>query len=188
MVFMAGYGTLLLRESLGNTVNQDRAGQKRFIPVIVPGFKRLFNLIPDHYPVEDRLGLGQVEKGAANIEPAEDQHFNGLIFEVEAAELDLLDKRERYYKRIETPCFHFDDRQPMGNCHVYMSEPDARWIERDIKKLLPLWRDIAYARVGAYRISGSFGRMYDETTWLADGETLLVDFYRDYLDQLSRLA
>jgi hypothetical protein len=30
--------------------------------------------------------------------------------------------------------------------------------------------------------------MYDETTWLADGETLLVDFYRDYLDQLSRLA
>ena len=68
-----------------------------------------------------------------------------------------------------------------------MSEPDARWIENDITKLLPLWRDIVYARVGSYRISKDFGKLYDATSWMADGKTLVADYYRDYLTELEDL-
>lgn len=186
-VFIAGYGTLLLRESLGHTVSEKSADQKQFIPVIIHGYKRLFNLIPDHYPVENRIGHGPIEKAAANVEIAEDQSFNAIVFQAKASELESLDQRERYYKRVTAACVDFTSGTSLGECHFYMSEPDARWIENDLNKVLPLWRDIVYARVGAYRISEAFGRMYDASTWMADGQTRVVDYYKDYLQQLTNL-
>ena len=41
------------------------------------------------------------------------------------------------------------------------------------------------ARAGAYGISEAFGRMYDETTFLADGRTLMIDVYRELLKDTS---
>lgn len=186
-VLVAGYGTLLLRESLGDTVSQESANEKEFIPVVIQGGKRLYNLIPDHYPAEDRLGRGPIEKAAANSIFAEGCSFNAIAFRVKTSELAMLDKRERYYKRVSAPCFEFSSKKELGECYFYMSEPDARWIENDIDKLLPLWRDIVYARVGSYRVSEDFGRLYDATSWMADGKTLVVDYYKDYLTELNDL-
>ena len=186
-VLVAGYGTLLLRESLGDTVSQESAGEKEFIPIIVNGCKRLFNLFPDHYPSEDRLNRGPIERAAANTVFAEGYSFNAVAFRAKASELEMLDKRERYYKRVSAPCVEFPSGKSLGDCFFYMSEPDARWIENDVSKLLPLWRDIVYARVGSYRISEEFGKLYDATTWMADGTTLVVDYYQDYLDELNDL-
>ena len=50
---------------------------------------------------------------------------------------------------------------------------------------MPLWRDVVWARVGAYRISDEFGRMFDATTYLADGTTPVVDAYREHLRDIS---
>ncbi len=186
-VLMAGYGTLLLRESLGDTVSQESAGEKEFIPIVVQGCKRLFNLIPDHYPAEDRIGRGLIEKAAANTKFAEGHSFNAVAFRVKTSELEMLDKRERYYKRMSAPCTEFFSKRELGECYFYMSEPDERWIENDIDKLLPFWRDVVYARVGSYRISEEFGKLYDATTWMADGETRVVDYYKDYLAELRNL-
>ncbi len=186
-VLMAGYGTLLLRESLGDTVSQESAEEKKLIPVVIEGAKRLYNLVPDHYSAENRLGLGPIERAAANSVFAEGHSFNAIVFEVKASELEMLDKRERYYKRVSAPCFEVSTKKPLGECFFYMSDPDARWIENDINKLLPLWRDIVYARVGSYRISEDFGKLYDATSWMADGKTLVVDYYKDYLSELNDL-
>ena len=184
---MAGYGTLLLKESLGDTVSQQNANEKEFVPVVIKGFKRLYNLFPDHYPAENRLGHGPIEKAAANTVLAEGYLFNAIAFRVKSSELKMLDKRERYYKRVSAPCFEFTTGKPLGECHFYMSDPRARWIENDITRLLPLWKDIVYARVGSYRISENFGKLYDSTSWLADGKTLVVDYYKDYLEELDNL-
>lgn len=186
-VLMAGYGTLLLRESLGDTVSQESADEKELIPVVIQGCKRLYNLVPDHYPSENRLGRGAIEKAAANSVFADGYSFNAIAFEVKASELEQLDARERYYKRVSAPCHEFHSKKELGECYFYMSEPDARWIENDINKLLPLWRDIVYARVGSYRVSEDFGKLYDQTSWMADGETLVVDYYKNHLDELSDL-
>lgn len=183
-VMVAGFGTLLLQESLGDTIGKV---EKKFTPIVVKNYRRLFNLLPDHYEADNRLRVDFTEKAAANIEPAEGFQFNGLSFEANASDLEGLDKRERYYHRSIVPCFDFETGASLGVCHVYESPLDARWIERDIAKLLPLWRDIVYAREGAYRISEAFGQMYDETTYLADGETLLIDYYKDYLLELKDL-
>lgn len=186
-VLVAGYGTLLLKESLGDTVSQESASEKEFIPIVVQGCKRAYNLVPDHYEAENRLGHGPIEKAAANTVFAEGYCFNAVAFRVKTSELSLLDQRERYYKRVSAPCTDFFSKKELGECYFYMSEPDARWIENDLEKLLPLWRDIVYARVGSYRVSEAFGKLYDETTWLADGKTLLVDYYADYLAELEDL-
>ena len=185
---LVGFGTLLLQESLGDTIGADGAKQKRFRPIVIKNYRRLFNLLPDHYTADNRLRNDDTEKGAANIEPAEGFSFNGLAYEVNTADLANLDQRERYYVRREVPYFDFLTDEPLGNCFVYESLPDARWIVRDNAQLLPLWRDIVYARVGAYRISEAFGKMYDESTFLADGKTKMVDFYKDHLEAIMDLA
>ncbi|BDS12206.1 gamma-glutamylcyclotransferase family protein [Aureispira anguillae] len=182
-VVIVGFGTLLLQESLGDTVGK----QKKFTPIIVKGYRRLFNLLPDHYEADNRLRSDASEIGAANIEPAEGIQFNGLSFEANASDLENLDQRERYYKRSVVDYFDFETGEKLGQCHVYESPLDARWLVRDNNKLLPLWRDIVYARVGAYRISEAFGKMYDATTYLADGKTLLVDYYKEHLEALEDL-
>ena len=65
----------------------------------------------------------------------------------------MLDEREAYYKRIKVPVLHFEGEKSLGDAYVYSSLLDARWIERDITRALPLWRDVVYARTGSYRIS-----------------------------------
>lgn len=182
-VVIVGFGTLLLQESLGDTVGSE----KKFTPIIVKNYRRLFNLLPDHYEADNRLRSDDTEIGAANIEPAEGIQFNGLSFEANESDLENLDSRERYYKRSEVPYCDFETGEELGMCHVYESPLEARWLVRDNDKLLPLWRDIVYARVGAYRISEAFGKMYDATTYLADGKTLMIDYYKDHIEALVDL-
>jgi len=64
-VVLVGYGTLLLQESLGDTVGQDGAKQKKFRPIIVKNYRRLFNLLPDHYKADNRLFQDDREIGAS---------------------------------------------------------------------------------------------------------------------------
>jgi hypothetical protein len=120
-----------------------------------------------------------------NVEPAPGESFNGIAFDVTPDELEALDRRERYYRREAAPVYHFDSREALGEGHFYVSEPDASWIVRDPAKLLPLWRDIVWARTGAYRLGEAFGRCYDETTYLADGRTRMIDRYRDVIEEVD---
>ncbi|MEL6148591.1 MAG: gamma-glutamylcyclotransferase family protein [Chloroflexota bacterium] len=180
-VLIVGFGTLLDRGSLGNTIGAGSADEKVYIPVIVEGYRRLFNLKPDHYTPSHRIFEDDREMAAANVEPAEGHRFNGLAFEVDKSELGELDKRERYYRREAVTILDFQSGEAIGEGLTYISELDARWIVRDNDLLMPLWRDYVYARRGAYGISQAFGQMYDETTFLADGVTPLARFYADHL-------
>lgn len=180
-VLLVGYGTLLYRASLGHTIGETPAGERAMVPVVVENFRRLFNLRPDHYQSSELWGVPGIENGAMNVEPAAGIALNGLAFRVAPAELERLDRRERYYRRVEVELRRFDDGEPLGRGQIYSSRPDERWIERAPAVLLPLWRDVVWARAGAYAIGRRFGRMFDRTTYLADGATLVVDRYRDHL-------
>ena len=184
-VFVVGYGTLLLRDSLGTSIGADSAIRKRVLPVSVLGYRRLFNLRPTHYDTSYKLATEAIENAALNIEPAAGGTFNGLAFEVDASELGALDARERYYRRVEVPLVHFETGEALGTGHAYASDPDASWISRSTDELMPLWRDIVWARMGAYRVSEGFGGAFDLTTYLADGRTLMVDTYRAVLDDVD---
>lgn len=158
---------------------------KKIIPVTVRGHRRLFNLRPTHYETSFKLHSEPIENGAMNVEPAPGAVFNGLAFTVSEEEIKALDQRERYYKRHKVALDHFGTNDHFEDGFVYISEPDAAWIERAPQRLMPLWRDIVWARDGAYRIGDDFGRCFDETTFLADGKTLVVDVYRHVLDDIG---
>lgn len=183
--YLVGYGTLLLRGSLGHSIGQDSASTREVTPVTVEGYRRLFNLRPTHYPTSHKLHRAPIENAALNVEPAEGAQFNGLAFSVGPDELEALDERERYYRRVSVPLRHFETGEEMGEGEVYASLLDAPWIERSITKLMPLWRDIVWSRVGAYRIGPAFGEHLDDTTYLADGLTRMVDVYREVLDDID---
>lgn len=182
-VTVIGYGTLLSRSSLARTIGDPGRGPHEMIPVLVRGFRRLFNMRPDHYEASDLWGRPGVENGAMNVEPAAGELFNGLAFRVTPAQLEKLDQRESSYERLEVETCAFDTGEPIGLGHLYSSIPNAPWIERDPHRLLPLWRDLVWARTGAYRTGRRFGETFDRTTYLADGVTLVADRYRDHLSR-----
>ena len=179
--YLIGYGTLLNRGSLGRSIGRTSARGKRLIAVLVRDYRRLFNLRPTHYESSDKLSNNPIENGAMNVEEAPGLHFNGLAIPVEPDELDSLDERERYYERRIVPMYSFETGEALGEGHVYVAPVDAFWIERDVTKLMPLWRDVVWAHESAYQISERFGRDFDATTYLADGGGLVIDCYRDLL-------
>jgi hypothetical protein len=123
-----------------------------------------------------------------NVEQSTGSTFNAVAIPVSALELETLDRRERYYRRFTAPLHDFATGQPVGLGHVYAAELGSEWLDRDVHQLLPRWQDIAWARTGAYAISHAFGQYYDATTYLADGKTIMIDFYRQHLPNPEDLA
>ena len=180
---LVGYGTLLSRESVADTVG-DAGQRKTFLPVVVPGFRRLFNLRPVHYAPSLIRSQEPTEVAAMNVLPAEGAQFNGLAFPVSEADLVALDDRERYYERIRVPIISFPDGRPLGQAWTYSASREAPAVFPSSEGLLPHWRDVVMAREGAYSIGKDFGRMFDQTTFMADGCTLVVDEYSGLLPEL----
>lgn len=180
---VVGYGTLLYRSSLGQTIGQGAAEAQEMFPVLIRGFRRLFNLRPDHYPASELWGRPGIENAAMNVERASGESLNALAFKVSREDLAKLDARERYYDRLEVEAADFNSGETLGVAQIYSSRLDARWLERDPAKLLPRWRDLVWARTGAYAIGQAFGETFDLTTYLADGLTLAVERYRDPLSR-----
>jgi hypothetical protein len=186
--FIVGYGTLLDKGSLGQTIGQDSADGKSYIPVLIKGYKRLFNLQPTHYTPGLKFSTDPIELAAANVEPSGQHEFNGLAFKVDESDLSALDQRERYYTRHSVQVYDFFSQALLGTGFTYSSDLDASWIVRDNALLLPLWRDLVFARNGAYGIDRAFGKKYDETTYMADGETLVIDYYQAHIGKSTLLS
>lgn len=182
-LFLIGYGTLLSRESVGSTLGPD-AQEKEFLPVVVEGFKRLFNLRPAHYQPSFRVSDEPVEAAAMNVQPAPGFRFNGLAFPVSDVELRALDHRERYYRRVKVEARLFSGGAPPLAAEMYLAAPESPGVAEAPEGLRPAWRDITLARGGAYAVGQAFGEMFDATTYLADGRTLAIDVYRDHLPPL----
>jgi len=185
MTMVVGYGTLLSRHSLQSTIGGNEADVMRCLSVTVPGWRRLYNLRAAHYTPSCVLGTPGVEASAANVEPAPGCAFNGLMFEVNAAQLASLDARERCYRRIEVEMFDFSTERSLGVGFTYTGAADRASLVRDSSCLLPHWRDIALARTGAYQVDNTFGAFWDATSFLADGVTPVLERYRDHLAQMA---
>jgi hypothetical protein len=167
---VAGYGTLLARESLARTLGEAAVRSKRFVPVWIDGYRRLFNVRPPYY----RGAAPSAAEAAHNLEPAADARCNALAFLVSLDELAHLDERERGYERTAVALRTFEDSQPFGRAFAYLAPLTSPWIERDPARLQPLPRDLAWARSGAAALGPEFLAHFEATTFLADGRTPLA--------------
>jgi hypothetical protein len=186
MPFVVGYGTLMLRPSLGDTIGPEAALRTELIPVRVEGFRRLYNLGPDHYQPSSRLSAEGNERAAANVRSEPEAWFNGLAFAVDQAMLEALDRRERGYRRVGAALEQFETGESLGDGFLYLFPPRDPQVIDDPALLLPRWLDLHYARFGAYAASEAFGQAFDRSSFLADGATPVLQPFTHLLKELEQ--
>jgi hypothetical protein len=178
MDYVIGYGTLLSRASIARTLPAEAIAAKAFTPEVLPGFRRVFNVRPARYHSSFRLNGLPIERAAMNAEPDAGAKFNGLAFPVTEDELAALDRREASYIRIRVTAREFSRPQRAVRAFLYTVAPRSAKRTSDIRRLLPRWDDIVIARTGCLAYGNAFLDAYDRTTYLADGRTRMVDYYR----------
>lgn len=146
---MVGYGSLMSHDSLKETIKD-----KHFLPVIVNGYKRIFNL---------SMGNG---RDVLNLEKSAKSKFNGVLFKVNERDLREIKIREDEYNLEKTQVYDFRTGKPLGESLVVIDY----LIDIDLKKHLPDKSYFILCRESAYHISKDFGEMWDETTFTSTGE------------------
>ena len=111
-IFIFGYGSLIASRS-----RQHAVADQELRTAVLHGYARAWNTVGQVIFDDDEesspvlfLGLALSRDGACN----------GLLAETEAAELPFLDRREKYYLRIDvTPWIELDRDGPIANAAIY---------------------------------------------------------------------
>lgn len=146
-----GYGSLISHRDLRETIPD-----KHFKPVIVRGYKRIFNLAlkTKGYP------------NVLNIEKSPQKQFNGVLFKINEKELRDLMKREAVYNLEKTNIYDFTTKQKLGRAYVVIDHIVAI----DHKKRKPNKKYFILCREAAYQIDRKFGQFWDNTTYISNGK------------------
>ncbi len=142
-----GYGSLMSHKSLEKTVEN-----KHFKPVIVKGYKRVFNIIE----------AGDV----LNLKKNKNSRFNGVLFRVNEKELKKIRRREKGYSLEQTWAYNFLNGKKLCKCFIVIDH--LFFIDKRRRK--PNKGYFVLCREAAYHISKKFGEYWDNTTYISTGE------------------
>ena len=148
---MIGYGSLMSHNSLKETINN-----KHFKPVIIKGYKRIFDIYVKKSENSDIL----------NREKSKSSELNGVMFKVNDKELRQIKKRENLYNLEKTKAYDFKDKKMLGSCFIVIDYS----VKIDRKNKLPSKSYFILCREAAYHISKEFGEYWDKTTFTSDNE------------------
>jgi len=146
-----GYGSLISHKSLRETIKD-----RRFKPVLVKGYKRIFDLVTMRNKNSDVLNLKKSKK----------HFFNGVLFKVSDEELKKLACREPEYNLEKTTAYDWKTKKKIGTCVIVIDY----FVGIDKKEKLPSKNYFKMCREAAYEISEEFGKMWDKTTFISDNE------------------
>ena len=128
MPVVLGYGSLLNTESLQRTLPGKRREDLR--PVLVPGFRRLFNLIMLSQ-VDREAPLGGQAVGALNAVADSTEELGAVAFSLPEEEFAPLDRREYCYLKIrDIPITDFYTGESLDAGLLYSVFPAAELAER----------------------------------------------------------
>ncbi len=144
-----GYGSLINHQSLKETISD-----KKFIPIIVKGYKRIFDLEIRKNGKTDVL----------NLVKNKNKFFNGVLFKVNEKELKKLKKRESEYNIEEVNIYDFKTKKKCGKALIAIDY----FIGIDYNHKKPNEHYFNLCRTGAYNLSKEFGKIWDETTYTSD--------------------
>ena len=146
-----GYGSLMSHKSLRKTISD-----KKFKPVIVKGYKRIFN-------VKDYKTDGS---DVLNLEKSKENYLNGVFFHVNEEELRKIKIREDDYELQKVNVYDFNTKKRINKCFLVVDH----YLFLDRKKGKPNRSYFVLCREAAYHISKKFGVMWDNTTYVLSGE------------------
>jgi hypothetical protein len=151
---IVGYGSLISHKSLKETI-YDRS----FTPVIVKGYKRIFDLATGHGKNRDLL----------NVIKSPEHKFNGVLFAVNDTELVKLKEREDDYNLAETVAYDFVTGKELCKCFITV---DVLVGIDHSGVFAPENGYFILCREAAYHIGEDFGHYWDETTYTAKDEKI----------------
>lgn len=148
-----GYGSLISHPSMMETIHD-----RPFTPVMIKGYKRVFNLSIKKSSDSDVL----------NVEESQNSTFNGVLFQVNEIELKKLMARENLYELKETVAYDFVNGKHLCKCYIVVDS------DKSIDKLnkAPNKEYFVLCREAAYKISTKFGLVWDQTTFTAAGQKI----------------
>ncbi|MCK5233864.1 MAG: gamma-glutamylcyclotransferase [Candidatus Aenigmarchaeota archaeon] len=154
---LIGYGSLINRNSLRKTIE----GPFKLQEVWVRGYKRVFDLkaIKQFYEPWD------TDVAVLNVEKCKGAKFNAIVYEVSLTQYHNLLKREKTYRLIKVKYSDYTTNKVVGEAVLFLG------LEQFIhKNLNPRTHYFHICRKGAYAISHEYGRVWDKTTFLANGK------------------
>lgn len=160
---MVAYGSLMSHQSIRETIPD-----RHFTPVIVKGYRRIFDLAVERGKSPDVL----------NVLPAAGKSFNGLLFRVTDTELRKVKEREDDYNLQETWAYDFMTGARLCKCLV---STDVL-VGLDKRRRSPNREYFILCREAAYHVSQEFGVYWDNTTYTSSGQvvTRWIKQHRSY--------
>lgn len=181
-ILVFGYGSLMNPASARRSVSASAVESLR--PVVTFGMKRIFN-----YKARRTAHWGSNqdvnEKAMLNIAPTPtlDSMVNGLVMEVDVEELASLVDREKGYDLVPLTIISWDDfitGNPEPKTEVAYAFVASSELRENIlytsTSFYPVRGYLHAVREGSENISEDFLEFFNETTYMADGTTLVKDW------------
>jgi hypothetical protein len=182
-----GYGSLLNLESALRTFP---GTAERFTPALAFGIVRLFNFeMPEAVRRRYTLFKNPLERGLLNarVTGFMTDVANGVLVDVGIDEIQALRTREVGYDLRPLVCVPWERGSEAVPVLAYvLTCPDRLWEGRPLtnRELSPHRGYLRQCCEGAKSYSEGFGRFWQETTYLADGETRIsTTSWMEGLDQ-----
>ena len=150
---LVGYGSLISHKSF-----RPNPHTKAIEPVVIKGYKRVFNISEGKGKEADILNLVKSSKSK----------FNGVLFELDDNKLKKLKKREDWYNFEETFCYDFKTGKKLAKCLICVDH----YLYIDKKNKLPKKSYFVLCREAAYHINKEFGKFWDDTTFTSSGKKI----------------
>ncbi|MDP4039356.1 MAG: gamma-glutamylcyclotransferase family protein [Candidatus Pacearchaeota archaeon] len=159
---MIGYGSLMSHTSLIESCKN-----KRFIPVKIKNFRRIFNI--------QEINL---KSDILNLKKEKKSKCNAVFFKVNEKELAEIKEREDWYNFEEAQVYHFKTNKNLGKAFISIDYS----VLIDKKGYNPNKTYFILCREAAYHISKEFGEFWDKTTYTSKGERIdkWIRKYKEY--------
>ncbi len=165
-MWIIGYGSLMDKEQF--------KGQNYQL-VTVKGWKRLYNKLVSRK--KWKKFAHENYQGTVNVEKDLDTEFNAVAFEVDEQGFEDLKNREEDYHAQEVTVCEFGSSKEFENAVLFVSnKTDQSGEIRSSDQLLPIPEYLEVCRKGAYSWGDKFGKVFDQTTYLADGKTSIKEY------------
>lgn len=159
------YGSLMNPDSMSRTIPK-----RKGVPVLIKGYKRVFNLKASRPYLYKNLKTA--ECAVLNVVKCENSFFNAIMFRVTDDELRLLKIRERSYYTKEVEVLDIRSEKKISKALLFIGRKIFRGERIVDDSFLPIPEYLETVKKGAFGISRSFGKMFEETTFLGDGRTI----------------
>jgi cation transport regulator ChaC len=168
--YVFGYGSLINPQSIALTLGR-KVDPEGLTQVEITGYYRSWNLVVPVVISDQSQNSRTINAVFLDLQKRSGMAANGVIFSVEAYELENMDIREKQYERIEvTSNICYLDQKSDIAVYTYVGKPEFFVINYSNPKILKRYHDVILQ--GLEYWGKDYARRFDQTTEPHNFETI----------------